>query len=258
MTDRPAVLYDLDGHVVTLTINRPEARNAVNGRVAIEMEAALDRYEATPDARVAILTGAGVAFCAGADLKEIAAGSGASLHTKRGGFGGFVIRERSKPVIAAVNGPALAGGCELVLACDMAVAAEGVPIGLPEVKRSLIASAGGLYRLPRAVGPARAAEMVLTGDPITSEEALALGLLNAVVPEATVMAEARELAVRVAVNAPLAVQASRQVLTRSFGSDDRDLDKASQRAFLNVVGTEDFREGPKAFIEKRDPVWKGR
>ncbi len=255
----PAVLYERgDDHVVTLTINRPEARNAVNGDVARGIEEGLDRFEEDPDARVAIITGAGSVFCAGADLKEVASGNARSISTKKGGFAGIVVRERVKPVIAAVNGTAVAGGCEIMLACDMAVVAEGVSIGVPEVKRSLVAAAGALWRLPRAVGPARAAEMALTGDPITAEEAMAAGLVNAVVPADQVMTVALALAARVSANAPLAVQASRTVLTKAFEADQAELYRLSGRAIASLVETEDYAEGPRAFIEKRPPVWKGR
>jgi enoyl-CoA hydratase len=254
-----AVLYEADDdHIVTLTLNRPAARNAVNGDVARMMEEGLDRFEADDDARVAIITGAGPVFCAGADLKEVASGNARSISTKRGGFAGLVVRERTKPLIAAVNGTAVAGGCEILLACDMAVVAEGVMIGVPEVKRSLVAAAGALWRLPRAVGPARAAEMALTGDPITADAALAAGLINAVVPAGEVMNAARALAARVSVNAPLAVQASRTVLTKAFEATEQELYRASNQAIVSLMDTEDFAEGPRAFIEKRPPVWKGR
>ena len=254
-----AVLYEPSGdHIVTLTINRPEARNAVNGDVARQMEEGLDRFEADPDARVAIITGSGSVFCAGADLKEVAAGNARSISTKKGGFAGLVIRPRVKPIIAAVNGTAVAGGCEIMLACDMAVVAEGVSIGVPEVKRSLVAAAGALWRLPRAVGPARAAELALTGDPITAEEALAAGLVNAVVPADDVLAAANRLAERISANAPLAVQASRRVLTQAFDSTEEELYRLSGQAIASLVDTDDYAEGPRAFIEKRSPVWTGR
>lgn len=255
----PAVLYESIGdHIVVLTINRPAARNAVNGDVARQMEEGLDRFEADPEAWVAILTGAGSVFCAGADLKEVASGNARSISTEKGGFAGIVIRERIKPVVAAVNGTAVAGGCEIMLACDMAVVAEEAVIGVPEVKRSLVAAAGALWRLPRAIGPARAAEMALTGDPISADEALAWGLVNDVVPADDVMAAARALALRICVNAPLAVQASRRVLSKAFESTEEELYRSSGRAVASLVGTDDYTEGPRAFIEKRPPVWKGR
>ena len=253
-----AVRYEVADHIGVITIDRPEARNAVNGDVASGIETAIDELEADEDTWVGIITGEGSAFCAGADLKAVASGDSAGLSTKRGGFGGFVARERAKPVIAAVNGHALAGGCEILLACDMAVVADGVKIGLPEVKRSLVAAAGGLFRLPQAVGPALAAEMILTGDPITADQALAAGLVNRVVPADEVMAEATALAQRIAVNAPLAVQASRDVMLQASLGDEADLFRASGMKMRDLSTTEDFAEGPLAFIEKRAPNWKGR
>lgn len=255
---RQVVSYDQDGHVVTITLRRPEARNAVNGDVAEQMEAALDRYEADDQARVAILTGEGTVFCAGADLKEIAAGNARRLSTKKGGFGGLVMRERTKPIIAAINGPAHAGGCEITLACDLVVASENANFAVPEVKRALIAAAGALWRLPRAVGPAKAAEMIMTGDPISAQEALAAGLVNQVVPAEDLLSAARKLAERISVNAPLAVQASRKVAVQAFDLDKAAMAKLSGGAMQEMMGTEDFKEGPRAFIEKRPARWQGR
>ncbi len=258
MSDTDVVTYEQEGNVVVLTINRPEARNAINGAVAAQIEAHLDRFEDDDLAWVAIITGAGDTFSAGADLKEIAAGNANDLATKRGGFAGLHMRDRKKPLIAAVNGHALAGGCEILLACDMAVVAQGVRIGLPEVKRSLVAAAGALWRLPRAIGPALANEVILTGDPITPEQALEWGLINAVVPQDRVLDEAMALAQRIAVNAPLAVQASLRVARDAFDEDPAELAQASGRAFGSVIATEDAKEGPRAFIEKRPAVWTGR
>lgn len=257
-TSTDAVLFSAANHVAVITLNRPDARNAVNGDVARGMEAAIDRLEADDDLWVGIITGAGTTFCAGADLKAVASGEARDLNTERGGFAGLVQRERTKPLIAACNGHAVAGGCEILLACDMAIVAEGIKIGVPEVKRSLVAAAGALIRLPKAVGPARAAELALTGDPITPEEALAAGLVNRVVPADQVLAEAHALAERIAVNAPLAVQESLSILKRAFEEDEPALFKASNRAIAKLSKTEDFKEGPRAFIEKRPPVWQGR
>ena len=253
-----AVLFEKKGHIALITLNRPDARNAVNGDVAGGLEKALDQYEADDELWAAILTGNGPVFCAGADLKEIAAGNIGKLSTSKGGFAGLVSRDRKKPLIAAVNGTAVAGGCELVLACDMVVASEAAVFGLPEVKRSLAAGAGGLFRLPRAVGMAAAMEMILTGDPIDAGRALALGLVNQVVPGEQLMAEAEKLAERIVVNAPLAVQISKKVAERAFVDDDATLWKASQNAMASLAKTEDFQEGPRAFIGKRAPVWKAR
>jgi len=253
-----AVRFEVEGHIGVITINRPEARNAINGDVANGIEAALDQIEADESLWVGIITGEGSTFCAGADLKAVASGDAGALNTRKGGFAGLVQRKRTKPLIAAINGHAVAGGCEILLACDMAVVAEGVKIGVPEVKRSLVAAAGALIRLPRALGPARAAELALTGDPMTPEEALAAGLINKVVSADQVMDEARALAARIAVNAPLAVQESLGVLRKAFDEDELTLFKESNRAIARLAKTEDFKEGPRAFIEKRPPVWKGR
>ena len=252
------VEYTSQGHVATITLNRPEARNAINGEMAEGMEAALDKMESDPEIWVGILTAAGKAFCAGADLKEISAGNGAALSTKKGGFAGIVRRERTKPLIAAITGSALAGGTEIALSCDMIVCADETNFGLPEVKRSLVAGAGGLFRLPRAIGQTVALEVILTGDPLPAQRAYELGMVNKVVPIDQVHAEAEALAARITANAPLAVAASREVAVQASALSDDELWKASGTAFGKIVGTEDFKEGPRAFIEKRAPVWKGR
>ena len=253
-----AVEFEKDGRLGIITLNRPEARNAVNGDVAQTMEKILDDFESDPALWVAILTANGPAFCAGADLKEIAAGNGAALSTKKGGFAGLVQRERDKPLVAAISGSALAGGTEIALACDMIVCSTETNFGLPEVKRSLVAAAGGLFRLPRVLGMAPALEVIMTGDPLPAERAYQLGMVNAVVAPDQVMAEAKKLAERIIANAPLAVQASRRVATRAFMDEDAKLWKASGKEFQGIAGTEDFKEGPRAFIEKRPPNWQGR
>lgn len=252
------VEYVKKGNVAIITMNRPEARNAINGEMAATMEAALDQMEADPEVWVGILTAVGKAFCAGADLKEISAGNGGALSTKKGGFAGIAKRERTKPLIAAITGSALAGGTEIALSCDLIVAADDTNFGLPEVKRSLVAGAGGLFRLPRQIGKAAALEAILTGDPLSSQRAYELGMVNKVVPEAEVMAEAEKLAGRITANAPLAVFASRTVALDAFTKSDDELWKDSGKAFASLVTTEDYKEGPRAFIEKRPPVWKGK
>lgn len=252
------VEYVKKGNVAILTMNRPEARNAINGEMAATMEAAIDQMEDDPEIWVGILTAVGKAFCAGADLKEISAGNGGALSTKKGGFAGIARRERTKPLIAAITGSALAGGTEIALSCDMIICAEDTVFGLPEVKRSLVAGAGGLFRLPRQLGRAVALEAILTGDPIPAGRAYELGMVNKVVAEAEVMAEAEKLAARITANAPLAVRASRAVALNAMTKSDEELWKESGTAFASLVSTEDYKEGPRAFIEKRAPVWKGR
>ena len=197
-------------------------------------------------------------FCAGADLKAINSGDAGSLNTARGGFAGFVYRERVKPVIVAVDGLATAGGCEIVLGADMVVATERSAFGLAEVKRNLIAGAGGLFRLPRAIGQAAAMEAILTGEPIPAERAYQLGLINRLVPAGTAMDAARELADAICACAPLAVWASRQVVLAAASHDDDTLKKMTNSAFGEVLASEDTKEGLTAFIEKRPPEWKGR
>jgi enoyl-CoA hydratase len=250
--------YQASGRVAVLTISRPEARNAINGETARALEAALDRFEDDPETWVGILAGEGPVFCAGADLKAIAAGRGAELTTDRGGFAGIVRRQRAKPLIAAVDGPALAGGTEIALSCDMVVASSLASFGLPEVKRSLVAAAGGLFRLPRVLPPAIAAEVALTGDPISAERAAHFGLVNQLVEPGTALRAAQALAERVAANAPIAVRLSRRVMAAALSGDDEELWRLTYAVQAELFSTEDFVEGPRAFIEKRPPVWKGR
>ncbi|GER17633.1 enoyl-CoA hydratase-related protein [Variovorax boronicumulans] len=251
----------LPGHVALVTIDRPEARNAVNGDVASGLEAAVDATEVDDDIRAVVLTGAGrEAFCAGADLKEVSAGRGSALRTERGGFAGFVYRERSKPWIAAVNGKALAGGTELVLACDLVVAVRQAAFGLPEVLRGLIAAAGGLYRLPRAIPPNIALELILTAGQLDAERAHGFGLVNRLVADVEGLREAAlALAAEIARNGPVAVRQSLRVAREAnSGLDEAALRALTRDAFERVAASEDFKEGPRAFIEKRAPRWTGR
>jgi crotonobetainyl-CoA hydratase len=263
MSENPAVLTERDGHVLLVTLNRPEARNAVNGDLTLGLGTALQSAEEDPEIRAVVVTGAGdQTFCAGADLKAISRGE--SLNppgTEAWGFAGMVQHPVSVPVIAAVNGSALGGGTELVLAADLAVAADHATFGLPEVKRGLIAAAGGVVRLPAQVPQKVAMHMILTGEPIDAAAALGWGLVNAVVPAADLLGTALALARTIAANAPLSVQASKQVALGLRGGvlvDEVDAWEHSNEAMMTVFTSEDAMEGPIAFAEKRAPVWKGR
>ncbi len=252
------VNYERSEHVLVITINRPEARNAVNGDVAAGIEEAIDHLESNHDLWIGILTGTPPAFSAGADLKEIAAGNASKLSTKRGGFAGLVYRNRTKPLIAAVDGPALAGGCEIALSCDLIVASRSAVFGVPEVKRSLVAGAGGLFRLASRLPMNVATELILTGDPISAEDAHRYGLVNRLCETNKALDSAHELASRIASNAPVAVWESLGVIHAVDRHRDEQLFKASGAAMMSVMQTEDFKEGPRAFIEKRAPIWSGR
>lgn len=253
-----AVELEVRDHVALITIRRPEARNAVNGDVASGMEAAVDRLEEDDSLWVGVLAGEGSVFCAGADLKAIASGQAGALATPKGGFAGLVQRQRTKPLIAAVDGPALAGGCEIVLSCDLVVASTAAKFGIPEVKRSLVAAAGGLFRLPRALPRTIAMELALTGDPIDAERAAHFGLVNEVVEPGRAVEAALDLAGRICANAPLAVRESRAIMVDALTAQDDELWRRSLEAMGRLAATEDFKEGPMAFIEKRPPVWQGR
>lgn len=257
------VTYEVRGNVALITLNRPDARNAVNGDLAADMESVLDRFEEEDGVWVGVLTAnttghSSPVFCAGADLKAINSGAGAALSTKKGGFAGYVYRDRKKPIIAAVDGLATAGGCEIVLASDLIVASNRSSFGLAEVKRNLIAAAGGLFRLPRAIGKAPAMEVILTGEPLSVQRAYELGLVNKVVDPAEVLQEALAMAGKIAAAAPLAVQASRRVVLASADLEEAELARMSNKEIAQVMASEDTKEGLAAFIEKRAPNWKGR
>lgn len=255
------VLFEKRGRIGIITLNRPEARNAVNGDVASGVEAAIDSIEADDEIWVGIVTAntAGhekPVFCAGADLKAINSGNAGGLSTKRGGFAGIAYRERRKPIIVAVDGLATAGGCEIVLSCDLVVASNRSSFGLAEVKRNLIAGAGGLFRLPRAIGRSAALEIILTGEPLAAQRAYELGLVNHVVAPDQVMPKALEIAERICAAAPLAVWASRKVVLASAFETDENLITMTNAEFGAIMASEDTKEGLTAFIEKRLPNWK--
>jgi enoyl-CoA hydratase len=240
-----------------IRLNRPEAKNAVNDVLSAAVEAALDEYETDDEIRAVIVTGTGDVFSAGADLKMVAKGEGFKIATKRGGFGGITTRAYSKPLIAAVNGPALAGGFEIVLACDLVVAADDARFGLPEVKRGLFAAAGGPYRLVRRIPLATATEIVLTGDPIDARRAHDLGLVNRLVPKDKVMDEALALAATIAANGPVAVRKSLRLLHETGDLTEEQARQLSNEVALEVFGSQDAIEGATAFAEKRPPNWTG-
>ncbi len=250
--------YEVRDRVVLVTLDRPDAHNTVNPAMAAGLEAAIDRYEANDELWAAVLTGRGSVFCAGADLAAVVAGLGPDLLTERGGFAGLCRRPRTKPLIAAVDGAALAGGCEMALACDLVVASERAVFGLPDVKRSMIASGGALFRLPRLVGTKVGLEMILTGEPIGAERAYQVGMVNRIVAAGTATEVALALAQRIAANAPLAVQESMAVAAAATEGDESEMWRATAEAASRVARSEDFAEGPRAFVEGRPPRWQGR
>jgi len=252
------VEFETEGHVGIITINRPDARNAVNGEVARGIEEAIDKIEEDDSLWLGILTGVPPVFSAGADLKEINAGRAGDLQTQRGGFAGITRRERSKPIIAAVDGPALAGGTEITLACDLIVASTTARFGIPEVKRCLVAAGGGLFRLPRKLPFNIAMELTLTGDPIEAERAHHFGLVNVLCEPGEALAKAKELAGRIEANAPVAVRESRRVVYAAMTEDEDTGWRLSGEAMMKAMSSEDMKEGLTAFIEKRPPNWAGK
>jgi enoyl-CoA hydratase len=250
------VEFERRDHIALLTINRPEARNAINPEVSQAMAALLDEIEADDDLRAVVLTGRGEVFSAGADLKVVAQGNANDIARGKGGFAGVVTRDFPKPLIAAVNGPALAGGFEIVLACDLVVAADSARFGIPEVKRGLMAAAGGLIRLPKRVPLAIALELAMTGDPIDAPRALQLGLVNRVVAADQVVGEAIALAERIGENSPIAVRNSRRLVREAAELSEEEGWKRTIELMMPVFETGDAIEGATAFAEKRPPVWR--
>ena len=256
MSDDQAVLTERRERVLLITINRPEQRNAVNAAVAAGIGAALDELDADAELSLGVITGAGKGFCAGMDLKAFVAGE--RPHTDDRGFAGIVGRPPEKPLIAAIEGFAVAGGLEVALACDLIVASRGARLGVPEVKRSLVAAGGALMRLPRTLPRNVAMELALTGDPIDAERGFELGLVNRLTDPGGALDAALELAGTIAANGPLALAATKRVMVESVDWPDAEFFERQAEIVGPVMSSEDAREGATAFAEKRPPVWKGR
>ena len=249
------VLLERDGQVLVVTINRPQARNAVNAVVSQALAAAMDELDGDSNLTLGVLTGAGGTFCSGMDLKAFVAGERPAVPGR--GFGGLTQAPPSKPLIAAVEGYALAGGCELMLACDLVTAAENAKFGIPEAKRGLAAAAGGLIRLPRRIPPNIAMELALTGDFITAAEAHRYGLINRLTPEGGALDAALELAAKIAANGPLAVAASKRIIAESGDWTVAQMWDKQAALIAQVMNSADAQEGARAFAEKRAPRWTG-
>jgi enoyl-CoA hydratase len=250
------VLVEHADRVAVITINRPQARNAINHAVSAGVAAALAELDERDDLTVGIITGAGGTFSSGMDLKAFLAGENVRVEGK--GLAGLTEAPPRKPLIAAVEGWALAGGCEVALACDLIVAANDAKFGIPEVKRGLVAGAGGLIRLPRRIPSGIAMELALTGDPLPAADAHRLGLVNALTEPGEALDGARQLAARIAVNGPLAVAVTKQVIIEQQDWDMADAWARQGPMIGPVFSSEDAREGARAFAEKRPPSWKGR
>jgi len=256
VTAEQAVLVEPRGRVLVVTLNRPQARNAVNLDVAQGIAAALDRLDGEPELSVGILTGAGKGFCAGMDLKAFAEGRRPWVGDR--GFAGIVRRAARKPLIAAIEGFAVAGGLEVALACDLIVAARGARLGIPEVKRGLVAAGGALLRLPRRIPYHVAMELALSGEQIEAERGYELGLVNRLCEPGEALETALALAELIAANAPLALTASKQILERQWDWPTAELFDRQEEISGPVFDSEDAKEGARAFAEKRPPRWQGR
>ncbi|HEX7300600.1 MAG TPA: crotonase/enoyl-CoA hydratase family protein [Solirubrobacteraceae bacterium] len=255
MPDEPVLTERRDG-VLLITLNRPEVRNAVNAALAEGLAGALDTLDAESDLRAGVLTGAGKGFSAGMDLKAFVAGERPWVGDR--GFAGIVQRAARKPLVAAIEGFAVAGGLEIALSCDLIVAARGARLGVPEVKRSLVAAAGALRRLPQRLPYGVAMELALTGEPLEAERAYELGLVNRLAEPGGAVEAALELAGAIARNGPLAVDATKATLQRQFDWGEEEFWQRQDELADPVMRSEDAREGAIAFAEKREPVWQGR
>lgn len=244
--------------ICMITLNRPERRNAVNGALAAQLRAAVEAFEQDDALRVGILKGGGPVFCAGMDLRAFTEGESDDILFGPGRLAGFVSKPRSKPIIAAVHGAAMAGGLEIMIACDMAIAETSTVFGLPEVKRGLIAGAGGAFRLGQRLPTAVVNEILLVGDPFTATRAYELGLVNAVVDDGKALAEALKLAGKIARNAPAAVRFSLELSACSTATHEDAYWERNDQLLRTALASEDAREGARAFVEKREPVWTGK
>ncbi len=256
MSDEQAVLTERRDRVLLITINRPDQRNAVNAAVAQGISSALDELDGEAALSVGVITGAGKGFCAGMDLKAFVTGERPYAGDR--GFAGIVQRPAAKPLIAAVEGFAVAGGLEVALACDLIVASRGARLGVPEVKRSLVAAGGALLRLPRSLPRNLAMELALTGEPIEAERGYELGLVNRLSEPGQALEGALELAETIAANGPLALMATKRIMVESADWSDSEFFTRQGGIVEPVMTSEDAREGATAFAEKRPPVWKGR
>lgn len=252
----PAVLTERRGGTLLITLNRPDQRNAVNAAVAEGVAAAMDELDGDDALATGVLTGAGRGFCAGMDLKAFVQGESA-WHEQRG-FAGIVQKPADKPLIAAIEGFAVAGGLEVALGCDLIVAARGAKLGIPEVKRGLVAAGGALLRLPRRIPYHVAMEMALTGDPISAERGAEAGVVNRLADPGHAVSVALALGDEIAVNAPLALAASKRIIRESADWSQDDMWERQGAIAGPVMTSEDAREGSTAFAERRDPVWKSR
>jgi len=253
--DEP-LLTERRGRILLITINRPDQRNAVNSAVAAGIAGALDELDSDAELTVGVLTGAGKGFCAGMDLKAFVTGERPFIEGR--GFAGITQAGAAKPLIAAVEGFAMAGGLEIALACDLIVASRGARLAIPEVRRGLVAAGGGLLRLPRALPRNVAMEMALTGDPIEADRAYALGLVNRLTAPGETLTAALELAETIAANGPLALAATKRIMVESADWPDSEFFERQWPIYEPVFGSEDAREGATAFAERRAPEWKGR
>ncbi|MDG1904352.1 MAG: crotonase/enoyl-CoA hydratase family protein [Arenicella sp.] len=250
------VLVEVDDGVMVITMNRPEAKNAANKALAVGVSAAIDQLEEDPEIRVGIITGAGGTFCSGMDLKAFVSGETPVIEGR--GFAGLCEYTASKPLIAAVEGYALAGGFEMAISCDFIVSAQDAQFGIPEVKRGLVAGAGGLAKLPKQIPSRIAKEMALTGDFISAQRAFDLGLINRVADSGEALFVARELANKIAANGPLAVAASKQVVDKAQDWTSEEMHQEQIKILMPVFSSKDAIEGATAFAEKRKPIWKGQ